>query len=174
MLKILSGAFIVIFVGLTIVFASGLRAGSGVDTEFEVNLAFSQEYIYGLISDIERYPERKNGLKKLEILERKGSNILAWRENYMGGTWKEMRMIEKFSPNYFVYEIYDSSSGHTATISFDLVENSGFTNIKLTEQGNIPGTFMRGLRFLRRDSSYLEAQVKWIRVAINRELIERE
>jgi hypothetical protein len=174
MLKILSGTFIVILVLLAVVFAAGIRTGSTVDTEFEVNLAFSREYIYDLIAEIEKYPERKNGLKKLEILERKGSEIVAWRENYMGGSWKEMRLVEKYNPNYFVYEIYDSSSGHTAVMSFDLSENRGFTSIKLKEQGSIPGTFMRGLRFLRGDNSYLEAQVKWIRVAINRELIERE
>lgn len=174
MLKIFSGTIIVILVMTAIVFAAGIRSGSGIDTEFEVNLAFSREYIFSIISEIDRYPERKNELKQLEILERRGSTILAWRENYMGGRWKEMRILEKFDPDYFVYEIYDSSSRHTATISFDLFEEGGFTNIKLREEGNIPGTFMRGLRFLRGDSSYLEAQVKWIRVAINRELIERD
>jgi hypothetical protein len=174
MLKILSGTFIIIFVLIAVVFASGIRAGSDVETEFEVNLSYSQEYIYDLISEIEKYPERKNDLRELEILEKQGSNIVAWRENYMGGRWKEMRIVEEFSPNYFVYEIYDSSSGHKAVISYDLIEKGGFTNVKLKEVGEIPGSFMRGLRFLRGDNSYLESQVKWIRVAINRELIERE
>jgi hypothetical protein len=174
MLKILSSTFLVLGLLLVIVFGSGIRKGPEINVEIEVFLGFSQEYIFDIVTEIEMYPERKRGLDNIEILERQGSLIVAWRENYSGGDWKEMRILEKNPSRYFVYEIYDSKTGYTSEIAYWLEEEDAFTKIYISEKGKIENRFRRGLRFLSGDDSFLKKEGKWIRVAIQRELIERE
>jgi hypothetical protein len=174
MIKVLSGTIIVIATLIGIVFSFGVRKGSAVDTNLDVYLSFSREYIYNIVTEVEMYPERKRNLKNIEILEKRGSIIMAWRENYMGGYWRDLRIIEKIYPESFIYEIFDSKSGYTSTISYYLSEEDGFTEISMFEVGNIPTTFNRGLRAISGDDSFLKKEGKWLRVAIQRELIERE
>jgi hypothetical protein len=173
MLKILSGTFFVVLTLVIITYASGLRSGSTIDTDFQFQLGYSQEYIYEIITDIEEYPNRKKDLEVVEILEKKGSTITSWREKYKNGSWKEFKILEKNFPNYFKYEIFDSSNGYVSIITYYLEEDNSFTTIYLDEEGQIPGTFLRGLRFLSGDNSFLKKEAKWIRVAIQTEQIER-
>ena len=174
MLKILSGTFIVILTITVVIYAVGLRKGPEVQAEIDVRLNFSREYIFDLITNVEMCPERKRNLDTIEILERRGSIIVAWRENYKGGDWRSLRILEKNTPKNFTYEIFESKSGYTSTISYTVVETTDFTNVIIKEDGQIPGTFARGLRGVMTDDSFLDKQAKWLRVAIQRELIERE
>jgi hypothetical protein len=174
MIKILSGTAIVIATLIVIILAFGVRKGSGIDTDLVFQIDYSRDYVYSILTDIEKYPERKRNLKNIEVLELSGRSIIKWRENYRGGTWREYELISKRTPNIFDYEIYDSSYGHTAEVTMTLEETDDFTIITMTEKGQIMSTFQRGLRAIRGDNSYLKTEGKWLRVAILDEQIERK
>jgi hypothetical protein len=174
MLKIISGTFIVLATMLLIVMVIGLRNGPSVDTKLDFRINFSQDYVFSILTDIEKYPERKKGLKNIEVLETTGNVILKWKENYKNGTWREYEIIRKNEPTIFDYEIYDSSNDHTALITMDFMQNDDFTTVNMTEVGKIDNTFKRGLRGILGDNSYLKSEGKWLRVAILSEQIERK
>lgn len=156
-----------------IVFLFGVRAGEKIDTTFYARMEYSPEYLFDFITDVTQYTVRKNALESLEVLERTGQRISTWRENYIDGSWREYQLVQQTYPNFFEVEIINSSNNHTAHISYTLHETDEFTEIVLSEKGVIENTFRRGLRRLAGDDSFLEAEIKWLRVAIQNELIRR-
>ena len=173
MLKIISGTLGVVLTLSIVIFALGVRMGDSVNTEFTVMFPYDREYLYDIYTGIENYPFKKDDLVNLEILEKDGSHITRWRENYED-SWREYEIIERNDPITFDYEIYDSSDGYTGKITHTFIESGDFTKIEMTEEGNIPSTFKRGLRFISNDDSFLKAQGKWLRVSILNEQINRD
>lgn len=172
-MKIFTGIVTVIVVFITLVLALGIRSGSGINTSFEAYLAFDQDYLFDILTDVEGYVDRKKGIDTLEILEREGSNIIRWKEVYGGGIFREYELIERRKPNSFIYKIVDSSGYHTAEVSIYLDQGEDFTKISLTEVGNIDQMVYRGLRALRGDRLYLKQEIKWLRVAILQDQLDR-
>lgn len=158
---------------MSLVFLFGLRATPKIDTNFSANFDYTAKYLFEFISDVEKYAERKNNISKFEILEKKGQFITHWIEYYKTGLWREYKLIASESPKYFEIEMVDSSEKHYAKISYELIEGKNLTELKLTESGTINHTFRRGMRFIAGDDSFLKSEVKWIRVAIHNELINR-
>jgi hypothetical protein len=174
MLKILSGTAIVVLTLVLIVFGAGLNRGPEIETQLDVYLDFSQDYIFNQITDILAYSDRKRDLENLEILERDGNQILRWRENYKMGKWREYELVELYPDVYFEYKITDSSYSHSATVSYYLTQGDQFTKIEMKESGRIDSTWQRGLRFISSDKSYLKQEAKWLRVSIQQELLNRQ
>jgi hypothetical protein len=156
-----------------IVFLFGIRASERVDTTFFARMEYSPEYLFDFITDVSQYPTRKQHMESLEVLERTGQRISMWRENYTNGSWREYQIVQQKYPTFFEVEIINSSDNHLAVISYNLNETNDFTEIVLAEKGTIENTFRRGLRRLSGDDSFLEAEIKWLRVAIQDELINR-
>ncbi len=173
MIKILSGTIIVLSTLALIILGLGIRAGSKIDAELLVRLPYSQDYVYSIFTDIAEYPNRKRNLDNIEVLEMTGSNIVRWRENYSNGSWREYEVIGKRSPVIFDYELYDSSNGHTAEITTTFEQVDEFTEIIMTERGDIQNAFMRGLRFVSGEDSFLRGKSKWLRVSILDEQLSR-
>ncbi len=156
-----------------LVFLFGIRATENIDASFSARFEYSPEYLFDFISDVSKYPDRKKDIESLEVLKRQGQKIVAWRENYKNGTWLEYDLVRETYPKIFEIELVNSSNDHTALITYSLGETDGFTEIVLTEKGKIENTFRRGLRSLSGDDSFLESQIKWLRVAIQTEQINR-
>lgn len=156
-----------------IAFLFGVRAGATVDTTFYARMEYSPEYLFDFITDVTQYTTRKKDMESLEVLERTGQRISKWRENYTNGSWREYQLVQQTYPTFFEVEIINSSNNHVARISYVLQETNDFTEITLSEKGTIENTFRRGLRRLAGDDSFLEAEIKWLRVAIQDELIRR-
>ncbi len=160
-----------LFIGA--IFLFGIRAGEKIDTTFTARMEYSPEYLFDFVTDVAQYTTRKKDIEELEVLEYTGQRISTWRENYSGGSWREYQLVQQAYPNFFEIEIINSSSGHLAKISYTFKETGGFTEITLTEKGTMPNTFYRGWRRLMSDDSFLESEIKWLRVAIQDELIRR-
>ncbi len=156
-----------------LVFLFGLRATPQIDTEFSANFDYTARYIYDFVSDIEKFADRKNNLSEFQILEKQGQYITHWKEIYKTGLWREYKLVAMQAPKYFEIELIDSSEKHQAKIVYELSESDRFTELNITEKGSINHTFRRGLRFIAGDDSFLKSEVKWIRVAIHNELINR-
>lgn len=156
-----------------LIFLFGLRATPQIDTTFSANFDYTAKYIFEFVSNIDKYAERKHNIDKFEILERKGQFITRWKEIYTSGHWREYVLKSIDSPKYFEIELINSSEHHTAVFTFELKETDKFTELVLSEKGEINHTFKRGLRLVSGDNSFLKSEVKWIRVAIHNELINR-
>ncbi len=158
---------------MSFVFFFGLRATPKIDTSIGANFDFTAEYIFNFLTDIEKFPQRKKDLVNVEILDRNGQQITRWKENYNGGLWREYRVLKKIPFYSFEIELVGSSNFHRAVITFTLNEQENYTNVFLTEKGEIDHIFKRGLRFMLGDDSFLKNDLKWLRVAIMDELIKR-
>lgn len=173
MLRALKAFAIMIVVAVGLVYLFGLRAGPEVNASLTSQFTYTDTYLFDLVTDIEKYPERKKDLQSLEILEREGTSVTRWKEHYNFNDWKEYQLVEKITPTYFAYEIVNSSDGHTAMITYTFETNNKFTSIMTTEVGQVRNLFDRGLRVLIEDESYLKSEIKWLRVAIQTEFLAR-
>lgn len=174
MLRILSGTIIVVVFLVGGVFLFGFRAGPEIDASLFLTMDYGAEYLYGLITDIEGYSNRKKNIVNIEILERKGTVITRWRENYERGVWQEYKILEKYTPEIFSVEMVRSSNSHSGVIKYQLTQKDNLTEILLTEKGRIENPFWRGLHYLAGENSFLEEQAKWLRVAIIQDLLKRK
>lgn len=173
MLRILSATIVVILILVGIVFVIGLNAGPKVDTEFVVLMDYNSKYLFNFFEDIEKYPYRKNGLETLVVLDKQGQEIVRWRENYENGVWREYQIVGINPDKYLALEILASSDSLKGTIEFYFNEKDKYTEIFSSEKSTIDDVFMRGIRAISGDDSFLEDQIKWLRVAIQQDLIEK-
>ncbi len=174
MFKILSATVIIVAFLTGGILLFGFRAGPEIKTSLFLTLDYRADYLYDLISNISKYPDRKKDMINLEILEKQGTSIVKWRENYPKGLWREYELIEKKPPKYFSLKLTQSSDTHSGLIEYSLNQKDTLTEVILTETGRIENVFWRGLHYLAGEDSFLEKQAKWLRVAILSELLKRK
>ena len=131
-MRVFSTLIIIAVLGTFLVFLFGVRTGPEVNTKIVSNIDYSPEYIFEFLQDVEKFPERKNGLLNIEVIERRGNAIIEWQENYENGDWQKIRINEKTSPRVFSFDIFESRTGYTATIRHELSSNGTFTEITTT------------------------------------------
>lgn len=173
MFKIISAIIYTSLAFVIFVLAMGYRAGDELDTSFYAQLPYDIDYIFNIFTDIERYPDRKDEMERLEILEKEGVHIKKWKEVYDNGSWREYELIEKKDPYIFRYNIIESSNSVTSEVEYYLEQDDKVTKIYLKEVGDIDNVWYRGWRKVTGDSFYLKREVKWLRVAILGEQLER-
>lgn len=174
MFKIVSAIVYTLVAFAIFILAWGYRAGYEINTEFRAQLPYEQNYLFSIITDIEKYPDRKNKLRTLEVLERKGVDIIKWKEIYNNGSWREYELLELREPYLFRYSITDSNNDIETEVEYYLEEGDEFTTIYLKENGEIKNTWNRGWRKITSDSYYLKREIKWLRVAILDEQLGRQ
>ena len=166
----ISGIVIVLLMAVLI---AGQQAGSNFEYQSTVTFDVSQDLLWQIINNVEAYKENKWGVASLDITEYQDSIILAWTENYNFGFKKQFTVLQKKSPQILELQVYDSRINLNGTVKFELIETDSRTFLKVTEKTTVPNILFRGLKVLSGRESFVNAEIKWIRVGLYNYLINK-
>lgn len=173
MIKIFSTSIIVTVTALIIIIAFGFYSPSEFTAVETRILDESKEDVWRVLTEITKYPERKNDVINIELLEKEGKYIRVWRENLKFGGYRVYKIKEKEPDSRFVLEITDSRDTKTGIWTYILNENEKQTNVTIKEESQQPNVFWRGLSVIKGRNSLISHEFKWIRVALFQKLLNR-
>lgn len=156
-----------------IVVAAGRTVGG--DFKYESNVIFddNKDLLWYVINNVDAYPKNKYGIVSLEKKEYQGDTLIKWRENFNFGVSKDYEILRKKDPEILVLKIKNNFTGMNTTLTFQLSEDDSKTYLKINEESVLNNVLYRGLKVLSGQDSYVNSQIKWIRVSVYNYLINK-
>jgi hypothetical protein len=145
------------------------------DFKYESNIVFDVNRIllWDVINNVDNYQKNKFGIVSLEKKDYQGDILVSWRENYNFGISKDYQIIRKKDPEILILNIKNNFTGMDSTLTFELTEDEVKTYLKIKEESKLDNIFYRGLKVLSGTDSYINSQIKWIRVGLYNYLITK-
>ena len=170
--------FVTLFGGILVVLILIiLIAGKTVDGDFkyEANVIFdvNRVLLWDIINNVDAYKKNKYGVVSIEKKDYQGNTLISWRENYDFGISKDYEVIRRKDPDILVLSVRNNFTGMRSTLSFELSEDENKTYLKVKEESKLNNVLYRGLKVLQGKDSYINSQIKWIRVGLYNYLITR-
>lgn len=168
---ILTIGILVVFI-LIILFASKTVNGN---FKYESRVVFdvNKDLLWNIINNVDAYPKNKYGIISLEKKDYQGDILITWRENYNFGISKDYEIIVKKDPESLVLKVKNNFTGMISTLDFSLSEDENKTYLNVKEESEVKNVFYRGIKVLSGKESYINSQIKWIRVGLYNYLITK-
>lgn len=136
---------------------------------FEVN----KDLLWNIVNNVDAYQQNKYGIVSIEKKKYQGDTLIAWRENYNFGISKDYEVITRKDPEILVLQIKNNFTGMFSTLSFQLSEDDAKTYLDIKEESQVDSVLYRGIKVLLGKDSYINSQIKWIRVGLYNYLINK-
>lgn len=154
-----------------------LFAGKTVEDNFkyETKVVFdvNKDLLWDIINNVDAYQKDKYGIVSLEKKEYQGDTLIKWRENYNFGISKDYEIFTKKDPENLVFKVVNNFTGMTSTLDFYLSEDENKTYLNIKEESQVKNILYKGLKVLSGKESYVNSQIKWIRVGLYNYLITK-
>lgn len=154
-----------------------LFAGKMVKDDFtyETRVVFdvNKDLLWNIINNVDDYKKNKYGIVSLEKKEYQGDTLIKWQENLNFGISKDYEIFLKKDPENLVYKVVNNFTGMTSTLSFYLSEDENKTYLNIKEESYVKNIVYKGLKVLSGKESYINSQIKWIRVGLYNYLITK-
>jgi len=170
--------FLIWIVGISsVLILTVLVAGKTVngDFVFESNITFDVNRIllWDIINDVDAYKKNKYGIVSIEKKAYQGDTLISWRENYNFGVSKDYDVIRRKDPEILILRVKNNFTGMVSVLNFELSEDETKTYLKVREESTLDNVLYRGIKVLPGKDSYINAQIKWIRVGLYNYLINK-
>lgn len=142
---------------------------------YETTVVFdvSSELLWSIIDNVDLYKENKYGILNIEKKDFSGNSVIKWRENYNFDISKDYEIIRKKDYEILVLRVKNNLTKMDSTLTFELSEDESKTYLKIKEESTLNNIFYRGLKVLSGKDSYINSEIKWIRVGLHNYLIKR-
>jgi hypothetical protein len=105
-----------------------------------IRLRASREDVWARVSDLERQPEWRPGVQRIERLDdRDGHEV--WLER--GRDDMELETVERAPPGRLVRRLVPSGQPYSGQWTVALAEHEGGTEVAITEDGEVPHPLVR-------------------------------
>lgn len=172
MLRIFSTAVALFILSFIVVLLFGYNSDPEYSKTMSALYYDKQEVIWETLIDIEKYPESKKDVKKVEIFEKNFNAISKWREIISDDRFREYEIIEKETPNKIKVSMFDNISGLQGTWTYYLSMEGDKGKITITEKSKQEDIIRRGIDVITGREKYINREFKWLRVKLFEELIE--
>jgi hypothetical protein len=169
-LTLFGGIFIILI--LIILIASKTVDGN-FNYETTVIFDVNKELLWDIINDVDAYYQDKYGIINIEKKEYQGNILISWREDYNFGISKDYEILTKKDPEILILKIKNNFTNMVSTVTFKLFEDDNKTYLNVVEESELNNIFYRGLKVLSGKESYVNSQIKWIRVGLYNYLIAK-
>ena len=171
MLRVFTGiGSIVVFFILTI-----LTLGYLAPVEYEGGISEffidRRPIIWQALTHIESIPKVKPDVDSIEITEN-NRGLITWTEYLGGDKFRTYRIVEKREPYKYVVNLFDSSNKITGTWTFILTQTQNGTVVKVEEVSKNENVWLRGWHTILGGDVRLKREMKVLRVALFRRLID--
>lgn len=113
--------------------------------------------VWALISDFERQPNWRDGLRDVRPLASR-AGVDVWEEVYTNGETMSLATTERTPPTRLVRTIADADEMFSGRWEYDLAPAGSGSRLTITERGRVPNPFFRFVsRFLIGHTAQIEA-----------------
>jgi hypothetical protein len=131
----------------------------------QFTLEASPTEVYALLTDLNRLPERRKEVEKIEILQPTAQGQLHWREIARVGAYAEFELIRYVKDAYWEIRMLRSSFGLKGTWIFQLEQKERNTLLTITETSQADHFWIRGLMQLAGRNATLKQEKKMLQKA---------
>ncbi len=111
--------------------------------------AAGQSQVWTFLTEVEKLPEKRNEIKKVELLEVDADGKKRWREYTSTGAHIDYRIASENAPQFLSVNMVSESFGMTATWNYSLSTTSpNVTQVKIVEISSVVNPWVRGLMVL--------------------------
>jgi hypothetical protein len=143
--------------------------------KFESNVQFDvgKILLWTVMDDIDNYSKNKKNIVSVDKGEYYGDSVIFWTENYQFGIKKKYEVLRKKSPELLILSIENSLTGMKTKLYFEIKEDERKSYLKIIEESELRNIFWAGLKVLLGRDSFVNSEIKWIRVALYNHLIKK-
>jgi hypothetical protein len=170
-LVLFGGIFLTLFL---IVLISGRSAGQSFNYETTVPFDVSKKLLWEVIDDIDAYKINKKNIVSIEKKGFDGETIVSWKENYNFNISKNYEVLRKINEELLILKVENSFTKTKTIISFELTEDGTRSYLKTKEETESKNILWNGIRNLLGKDSYINSEIKWIRVGLYNLLINKK
>jgi uncharacterized protein YndB with AHSA1/START domain len=105
-----------------------------------VSLPASADSVFALISNVEKYPEWRTGVKKVDVTTEQG--VTRFREDGSDGAIL-FEVVERVPPRRFVTRIADKSLPFGGRWIYEVAPNGAGSELRITEEGEVYNPIFR-------------------------------
>lgn len=163
----------IISVFLIIILVAGKTNEGNFTHETTVIFDVSKNLLWDIIDNVDAYNKNKYGIVGLKKKEFQGDNVISWREDYNFGISKDYEVIRKKDNEILVLKVRNNFTKMDTTLTLELSEDESKTYLKIKEESILNNIFYRGLKVLSGKDSYINSEIKWIRVGLYNYLINK-
>jgi hypothetical protein len=170
--------FLIVFGGtglvlLLVILISGKIADQSFNYETTVPFDVSKSLIWIVINDIDGYKINKNRIVSLEKTGFYYETVISWKESYNFNISKDYKVLRKINEEILVLKVKNSFTKTDTKLTFELSENETNSFLKVKEETISKNIFWRGIRNLLGKDSYVNREIKWVRVGLYNFLINK-
>lgn len=129
------------------------------------------EVVWGVVTDIEKYLDRKKDIEKLEIVKKEFGATREWKEYYSRNEILDYKIIRQSSPNLFIVNVKDDFRKIDRDIEYYIEQQNNETRLIVSEVSTANHIFWRGVTTLLGRDNFIDRQLKWVRVALFQNLL---
>jgi uncharacterized protein YndB with AHSA1/START domain len=132
----------------------------------EVIISAPREQVFALLADPRRTPEWRTEVEAIHDYRETGNGLAAWTE-VSGGAELDLRISERVDNERIVIVVDDEFAHYRGEWVFTFSDHEGGTRLAVTEAGEVPNPFIRGMFHLlaNRDKTQ-QAHLDSIRIYI--------
>jgi hypothetical protein len=103
------------------------------------------EEVFGLQADVRKAPEWNGTVAEIRDYKESEDGTASWTEIWADGNEFAMKRTAYVEDKLIRVEIEDKAEVFNGSWTFEFEEVEGGTRVTITEQGNIPNSFVRGM-----------------------------
>jgi hypothetical protein len=169
-LILFSGIFLTLFL---IVLISGRSVGQSFNYETTVPFDVSKKLLWDVIDNVDGYKINKKNIVNIQKTGFEGETLVSWKENYSFNISKKYEVLRKINEELLILKVENDFTKTKTIIYFELTEDETNSYLKLKEETESKNILWNGIRNLLGKDSYVNGEIKWVRVGLYNLLINK-
>lgn len=171
MFRVLSGVILFVAVLSALVWVFGYFSDPYYEGELKEYFVERRPIVWQSLTNAESFAELKRDVKDVTVLE-SDNGLIKWKEDLKGGGYRIYQILERKNPYRYIVELEESSYGLVGKWEFFLSQSSDGTLVEIKEESTTDNIWIRGINTIRGKDVNLKNQLKVLRVALFRRLID--
>lgn len=171
MFRIISGISSLVVLAILVVMLVGYFTPIEYKGEMSEFFIDRRSVVWQALTNVQNIPNTKPDVKSVEILSN-DRGLLTWKEQLDRGGFRNYRIVEKREPYKYVINLFENSRKIKGTWTFTISQTNSGSIVKIEEVSENNNVWLRGCYTILGGDVLLQREMKILRVALFRRLID--
>lgn len=171
MLRVFSAIIVLLILSFTVILFTGLASDPNYEKTMSALYDDRVSVVWDVLTDVEKYPQSKIDIERVEIMERRFNLISEWKEVVSAMESREYEIIERDTPKLLILKMKNTRTGTEGVWTYKLFQEGDKTKLFITEESTTENIIWRGWDTLIGRHHRINYEFKWLRVKLFEELL---
>lgn len=171
MLRVFSAIIVLLILSFTVILFTGLASDPNYEKTMLALYDDRVSVVWDVLTDVEKYPQSKIDIERVEIMERRFNLISEWKEVVSAMESREYEIIERDTPKLLILKMKNTRTGTEGVWTYKLFQEGDKTKLFITEESTTENIIWRGWDTLIGRHHRINYEFKWLRVKLFEELL---